>query len=214
MKINVVKRDGAIVEFDKEKIENAIVKAMKSVDEKDFEGAKKITNKVVKNIQGSNVSVEEIQDLVENSLMKSSYPEVAKAYIKYREERTRIRRKKTDINKHIKEILDCSNIQNQNANIDEYSFGARKNESANVLQKELALDEYISPEVAQAYRDNRLYIHDLCEYTSGMHNCLNVDVAKLEKNGFSTRNGDVRGANSFSTACQLLAVIFQVQSQC
>jgi ribonucleoside-triphosphate reductase len=214
MKIDVIKRDGKVVEFNKDKIENAIIKSMISVGEKNFDGAKKIVNKVSKNIKSDEISVEEIQDLVENALMKSSYTEVAKAYIKYREERTKIRRKKSDINKHIKEILNCSNIQNQNANIDEFSFGARKNESANILQKQLALDEFISPDVAQAHEENRIYIHDLCEYTSGMHNCLFANVAKLEKNGFSTRNGDVRGANSFSTACQLLAVMFQVQSQC
>lgn len=75
------------------------------------------------------------------------------------------------------------------------------------------MNVFIRPQVAQAHRESRIYLHDLSEYDIGSHNCLFADLQRLLNNGFFTRNGDVRPANSFSTACQLIAVIFQIQSQ-
>jgi ribonucleoside-triphosphate reductase len=207
------KRDGKTVDFDEGKIRNAILLAMKQVGiEGHIEDARFMAYRITSVIQEDTIDVEEVQNMVEDELMEA-FPTVAKAYIKYRQERTRIRRMNTDITKHVKEILSCSNIQNSNANVDEYSFGGRKNEASNLIQKDLALNDYVAPDVAKAHIDNELYIHDLSEYTSGSHNCLHVDLRNLLLNGFKARNGDVRKANSFSTACQQVAVIFQIQSQ-
>lgn len=212
----IEKRDGKIVKFDRDKISNAIVKSMQSIN--DFEIDPKIvsnmTTSVVKELNKLNdvVDVETIQDIVENHLMKK-YPVVAKEYIKYRNQRTIMRNRKSELMKQVRDIITCENIQNSNANVDEYSFGGRKKESSDVIQKELALNDLIDPEVAEAHREGSLYIHDLSEYAVGLHNCLFADLAKLLHDGFCARNGDVRGANSFATACQLTAVIFQIQSQ-
>lgn len=212
----IEKRDGSIVDFNKDKITNAILKAMKSVDMVDEKEASNVTTQVVKEVNKANKSipgVEDIQDIVEAKLMKK-LPKVAKEYITYRNQRNIIRNRKSATMINIKKILNCSNVQNSNANIDEYSFGGRKNESANLIQKEIALNDLIDPEITEAYNEGRLYIHDLSEYTIGEHNCLFADIPRLLANGFEARNGDVRPASCFSTACQLLAVIFQIQSQC
>lgn len=210
----IKKRDGRIEPFDASKIVNAIMKAMVQVDEVHEDVAQRIANKIASSAQLSDtVDVERIQDMVEDGLMGSRCKKTAKAYIKYRESRNQERQKNNSLNKQIEDILLCNNVQNQNANVDEYSFGGRKFESANVLHKSIALDVFIRPEVAQAHREHRIYLHDLSEYDIGSHNCLFADLQRLLNNGFSTRNGDVRPANSFSTACQLIAVIFQIQSQ-
>lgn len=110
-------------------------------------------------------------------------------------------------------ILNCSNIQNANANVDEYSFSGRKFECAGLTLKKLALEKLIDKEVAKAFNDNYIYIHDMDNYATGNHNCLFIDFKKLFTDGFATRNGDVRPPKSISTAMQQMAVIMQCQSQ-
>lgn len=213
MILEIKKRDGRIEPFNPNKIVSAIMKAMAQTDEVDEEVASRIATKIANSNRPSPVDVEYIQDMVENGLMASRCKKTAKEYIKYREMRNQERQKNNKLNQQIEDILMCNNVQNQNANVDEHSFGGRKFESANVLHKDIALNVFIRPEVAQAHRESRIYIHDLSEYDIGSHNCLFADLQRLLNNGFSTRNGDVRPANSFSTACQLIAVIFQIQSQ-
>ena len=210
----IKKRDGRVEPFDADKIVGAIIRAMEQSGETDKDVALRIANKIAGSSQLSGtVDVEKIQDMVEDGLMCSRCKETAKVYIKYRESRNQERQKNNELNKQIEDILLCNNVQNQNANVDEHSFGGRKFESANVLHKNIALNVFVRPEVAQAHRDSRIYLHDLSEYDIGSHNCLFADLQRLLNNGFSTRNGDVRPANSLSTACQLIAVIFQIQSQ-
>lgn len=210
----IKKRDGRTEPFDAGKIVNAITKAMQQTGEVEEDVALRIASKIANSASLSGiVDVERIQDMVEDGLMASRCKKTAKEYIKYREKRNQERQRNNDLNKKIEDILLCNNVQNQNANVDEYSFGGRKFESANVLHKDIALNAFIRPEVAQAHRESRIYIHDLSEYDIGSHNCLFIDMQRLLANGFSTRNGDVRPAASFATACQLVAVIFQVQSQ-
>ncbi len=208
---SVVKRDGVTCEFNKEKIVDAIMGAMTEVNEIDANDAQNIATTISKKRKTS-LGVEEIQDMVEEQLMEKHH-KVARAYITYRNERTRRRRMKTQMMKDVTEKVFASNVVNSNANVDEYSFGGRKNEAAGVVEKEIA-DDCLLDDVVKKYKnDNLLYIHDYTEYPIGDHNCLFADVGRLTKDGFDTRNGGVRGARSFSTACQLVAVIFQIQSQ-
>ena len=209
----IKKRDGRIEQFDAGKIVNAIVKAMAQAGEDDSDVALRVASKVANSNHVGIVDVETIQDMVEDGLMGSRCKKAAKSYIKYREHRNQERQKNNTLNKQIEDVLLCRNVQNQNANVDEQSFGGRKFESANILHKNIAMNVFLRPEVAQAHKESRIYEHDLSEYDIGSHNCLFVDLPRLLKNGFTTRNGDVRPANSFSTACQLIAVIFQIQSQ-
>lgn len=215
--MQVIKRDGRKVKFDKTKIIDAVLKAFKQVDghvdDYATEKANKIAEYVKTKIEDRELTVEEIQDMVEQGLMSTKRKDVARAYITYREERNKIRLNKTRLMSQVTEKIRAKNVQNQNANMDEFSFGGRKFEAAGVMMKEIALNDIISPDVAKAYKENRIYIHDMDNYATGMHNCLLVDIAKLFKDGFVTRNGDVRPPKSISTAMQQVAVILQCQSQ-
>lgn len=212
MVTTVRKRDGRTEPFSKIKIVKAVWGAMEEVGCCNKKLAIDISNRIA-NKNKECLDVEEIQDMVEFELMKSSEKTTAKEYIKHRELRNRERKINNGMNKKIEDILLGKNVQNQNANVDENSFSGKKNESSNVLHKEISLEGFMRPEIANAHRESRIYIHDLSEYDIGSHNCLFVDVSKLLSEGFCTRNGDVRPANSFATACQLVAVILQCQSQ-
>lgn len=213
--MKVIKRDGRVVEFDKSKITNAVLKAYQEVDgeikEQSVLDAENIAEHIYKRLRDES-SVEEIQDMVEKELMKSSRKDVAKAYVIYRNDRTRLRQRNSKLMKTIDEKIKGSNIQNQNANVDEASFGGRRGEAISELMKQHALDNCMSEMAKNNHLNNEIYIHDLDAYSVGMHNCLSVPFDKLLANGFNTRQTDVRPAQSVSTAFQLVAVIFQLQS--
>lgn len=214
--MKVIKRDGTIVPFDIEKIIVAINKAFVEVDGALYEEdtANDIAYEIgckVANMKDC-ITVEEIQDLVEDYLMRSERRDVARAYIRYRYKKEVARNKKDDFIQAIREKLDASDIKNQNANVDEASFGGRTGEASSVVTKQLALDYLISPMARENHLNNEIYIHDLDSYYVGSHNCLSIPFDDLLANGFNTRQTDVRPAGSANTAFQLVAVIFQLQS--
>lgn len=216
--ITIIKRDGRIAQFDQNKIIDAVLKAFKQVDDNISDYAYEKAGNIADYIQeyaekaDHQLTVEEIQDLVENGLMSTKRKDVAKAYITYREERNRIREQKADWMQLIAEKVKASNIQNQNANVDERSFGGRKGEADSVLMRKIALDYIVSNLSKRKHKNNEIYIHDLDSYAVGMHNCLTIPFDKLLKEGFNTRQMDIRPAGSVSSAFQLVAVIFQLQS--
>lgn len=213
--MKVIKRDGRTVEFNKEKIKNAILKAYEDVDKNiENSNAKTKASEIANYIFNINkdMSVEEIQDIVEEKLMASNRKDVARSYILYRNNRTKIRENKTQLMKEISEKLMAANVQNQNANVDEKSFGGRVGEASDTVLKKYALDNCMSEMSKNNHINNEIYVHDLNSYAVGMHNCLSIPFDKLLENGFNTRQTDVRPAQSVSTAFQLVAVIFQLQS--
>ena len=153
-----------------------------------------------------------MQDLVENALMRTDRKDVARAYILYRNKRNIDRNRKTELMQTIAEKLNASDVQNQNANVDEHSFGGRKGEATNELMKDIALNYIMSPMARDNHLNNEVYTHDLDSYAVGMHNCLTIPFDDLLAKGFNTRQADVRPAASINTAFQLVAVIFQLQS--
>ena len=213
--LEVVKRTGQTVPFDKQRIINAIDKAYKEVYPIDTpptpgELIAEAVEEVAHQYEGM-LTVEEIQDLVEDYL--TDYDRlVAKAYIKYRYKRGVMRACSTEFIRSISEKLRATNVQNQNANIDEHSFGGRVGEASDEMMKQYALDFCMSDMAKKNHLNNEIYIHDLSAYAVGMHNCLSVPFDDLLANGFNTRQTDVRPANSINTAFQLVAVIFQLQS--
>jgi len=211
----IKKRDGRIVEFNKNKIINAILKAFEQIDGEVSTYAIDKANNIANFIEQDNndiLTVEEIQDLVENGLMSTKRKDVARAYIRYRQDRARVRNWNTAMMDKVGEKLAATNVQNQNANIDEYSFGGRRGEADSVIFKQYALDNLVSKMARNNHLNNEIYIHDLDAYILGMHNCLTVPFDDLLANGFNTRQTDVRPANSVNTAFQLVAVLFQLQS--
>lgn len=211
--MSVIKRDGTDVKFDSSKIRSAITKANTRSQEMTEEDIDRITS-IVENkcSKLDKIEVEQIQDLVEKTLLSSKFKATAKQYILYRDQRTRIRQSKTKLLKEVGEKLAGKKIVNQNANVDEASFGGRKGEANAVLMKEYALDYCMSPKSRENHLNNEIYIHDLDSYATYMHNCLSIPFDKLLAEGFKTRQTDVRPAGSISTAFQLVAVIFQLQS--
>ena len=217
----VIKRDGTKVPFDKQKIINAINKALIEVDGclYETETAEEIGETIEAHVIGARLigeplSVEDIQDRVEDLLMQSERRDVARAYIRYRYKKEVARNYKDDFITAIGEKLSASNVQNQNANLDEKSFGGRIGEASSYMTKDYALNYIVSSMARENHLGNMIYIHDLDAYAVGSHNCLTIPFDKLLAEGFNTRQCDVRPANSVNTAFQLVAVIFQLQSLC
>ena len=216
--MKVIKRDGRLVDFDPAKIERAILAAFEDVDGEISDYAKDKAENIASYIEGyyldvdETPNIEDIQDLVEKGLMATKRKDVAKAYILYREERNKIRNSNSQLMKAIKEKIEASDVQNQNANIDEYSFGGRMGEARSELMKDYALNYLVSDMARENHLNNEIYIHDLDAYAVGMHNCLTIPFDKLLAEGFNTRQTDVRPARSINTAFQLVAVLFQLQS--
>lgn len=213
----VTKRDGREVPFDKTKIKESVLKAFEEVDGEITQYAQHKAIEIASYIEGiledhEGLDVESIQNIVEEKLMASNRKDVARSFIIYRSTRTRIRDRNSAWMKAIREKLDASNVQNQNANVDEHSFGGRKGEADSELMRKIALDDLMSEMSRNNHLNNEIYIHDLDAYAVGMHNCLSIPFDKLLANGFNTRQTDVRPAQSVNTAFQLVAVIFQLQS--
>ena len=212
----IIKRNGSKVPFDQQKIINAINAAFMEVDGKIYETdtAEDIAHEIALTILHSpiDVEVETIQDWVEDYLMRSERRDVARAYIRYRYKKEVARSYNDDFIKAIGEKLNATNVQNQNANVDEASFGGRIGEAASVMTKRYALDFLVSDMARKNHENNEIYIHDLDAYAVGSHNCLSIPFDDLLANGFNTRQGDIRPAGSINTAFQLVAVIFQLQS--
>ena len=213
-RLQVIKRDDSIQEYSFSKIENAVMKAFKSVGkfsneevDKFMQHLKGVFEKTIKD----QITVEEIQDIIQKELIKKNKYDVVEAFIIYRKERAEARQEKSKLIKDINKALSASDVQNQNANVDEASFGGRIGEAGRVVCKDRAL-KHMSKMSRKNHEDGYVYIHDLDSYEAGMHNCLSIPFDDLLKNGFTTRQTDVRPASSVSTAMQLVAVIFQLQS--
>ena len=214
----VIKRDGSQVYFDEDRIIDAIIcanaetrqcKGLYLTNSDIYDVAEDVVARC-KEINGD-IHVEHIQNIVENVLMEYA-PDVARAYIRYRYKKEVAREYKEDFFEVIGSKLAASNIENQNANVDEHSFGGRIGQASDEMMKEYALNFCMSKMAKNNHLSNQIYIHDLSAYAVGMHNCLSIPFDHLLAKGFNTRQADIRPANSVDTAFQLLAVIFQLQS--
>ncbi|MCD8376232.1 MAG: hypothetical protein LUD69_04760 [Oscillospiraceae bacterium] len=213
----VIKRNGSRVEFDRGKIREAILKAFCETDGEVTQYARTKASEIADYVrrvseESGEIGVETIQDLVEERLMASNRKDVARNYINYRYLHSMARDQYKDMMDVISEKLSASNVVNQNANVDERSFGGRMGEMSSAVAKKFALEKCMSAKSRDNHLNNEIYIHDLDSYAVGSHNCMTIPFDDLLANGFSTRQTDVRPANSLNTAMQLMAVIFQLQS--
>lgn len=214
----IIKRDGRRVQFNQNKIIDAVLAAFKDVDKELSDYAYIKAGNIADYIQETaekadhELTIEEIQNYVEQGLMSTKRKDVARAYITYRNERTRVRQERSDFQHRLMKKLKATDVANQNANVDERSFGGRAGEVNSEVLRQQALDFFLSEKARYNHLENRIYIHDLDHYVLGDHNCLSIPFDKLLANGFTTRQVDIRPANSVDTAFQLVAVIFQLQS--
>lgn len=215
----IIKRDGKIVKFDPEKIVNAISKAGLVTEEFKYDRAKALAEKVLKRaeeeIKERTPHVEQIQDIVEDVLMESSFKKTAKEYIQYRQERSRRREAKSELMNaymtisHADAAMD-SDIKRSNANVDGDSamgkmlqFGA---EGSKVFAKTLLL----RPDIAAAHDNGDIHIHDLDFYATGTLTCCQSDpFVMFENGGFNTGHGHLRTPNSISSYGALAAILLQ-----
>ena len=213
--MNVTKRDGRIVEFDKSKIVKAIMKAfVETYSDALPDDAASVCDKIASEIEARNTDmrVEDIQDVIVKKLMGSKYKDVATQYVEYRYLHEMARNRYDELMDAVAEKLQAKNVQNQNANVDEHSFGGRVGEASDVVNKQYALEFIVSKMARDNHVNNEIYIHDLSSYAIGNHNCLTLPLDDLLANGFNTRQTDVRPAQSINTAMQLVAVLMQLQS--
>ena len=238
--MKVIKRDGTPQEYNFIKIADAVTKAFNSIlvidkidknleqDEylkelkrlkenqqpeisKFLDQLKESIEKLIIKNNGNGTEIEEIQDCIQKELIKRNKYEVVESFINYRRKREEIREHKSDLMKQVTEKLNATNVQNQNANLDEASFGGRLGETASAVSKNIAL-KHMSKLGRKNHEDNIIYIHDLDHYEPGDHNCLTYPVDTSLENGVETRQTDLRKSGSVNTSMQLVAVFFQLQS--
>lgn len=209
--MRVIKRDKTLEVFQFSKIENAITKAFESVGQLVSKDVINCMREKYNENSDVDVDVESIQDEIEECLMFNN-PIVARSFIIYRYKHKMLRDEQSALEKDITKKLMASNVENQNANVDEQSFGGRMGEACRVVTKNDALKNHMSRKSRRNHLNNEIYIHDLDSYSVGEHNCLSIPFDDLLSKGFITRQTDVRPANSINTAFQLVAVLFQIQS--
>ncbi|MNH66474.1 Anaerobic ribonucleoside-triphosphate reductase [compost metagenome] len=206
-----------LVDFDPNKIVNAIVKAMRVTEYGiDIELAEKVANKISQQIDKSkrDVTVETIQDAIERDLMMSSRKDVAKEYIRYRQKRTEERLKQSELFKIGEGIISGENeeVTKENANLNGESFSGKMNRFGSEYSKMYTRNVILPKRLVKAIDDGYVYVHDLDHYAVGTHNCLFIPFDKLLANGFYVSDkGSVRTPNSIMTAMAQVAIIFQCQ---
>lgn len=213
----IVKRNGKREKFDPEKIKKALEKANLSVPEEHRISQtiiNNIANKVeqLANEKETMFTIEDIQNAIEDYLITANKFELTRACIKYRYIKAMAKNKYAELMDAVAKKVACKDVVNQNANLDEKSFGGRLGETTSLIMKQYALDYCVSPTTRDNHINNMIYIHDQDHYAVGDHNCLTLPFDQLLSEGFNTRQTDVRASGSINTALQLVAVIFQLQS--
>ncbi len=206
---SIRKRDGRIVEFNKNKIAAAIFKAAKAVGGEDQQLADElaeIVNHYLHKQLGTSIpAVEEVQDAVEKVLIETGHAKTAKAYILYRDRRTRLRESKSDLMDLVQDILIETN--RENANISN-SPSAKMLQIASAASKRYYLSRLIPDEMAQAHIDGDYHIHDLDFYAKTL-TCVQIPLGKLLANGFNNGHGFIRPPKRPASATALAAIILQ-----
>ena len=216
--MNVLKRDGITQQlFEPSKITNAIRKANAAIpeDKRITESTiDAITESIVKECETFDhlITVEEIQEMVEDRLIDANAKAIAKEYIRYRFKRGMVRDKYKELMREVMKRFMATDVKNDNANMDERSFSGREGAAKDFIAKEYALNFLMSDLAKNAHLNNEIYTHDLSSYAIGDANCLTIPYDHLLDEGFDTRNTDIRASGSMNTASQLVAVIAQLQS--
>ncbi len=223
----IFSRKGEVREFDLTKIEIAIGKAAIAVDGELTDETRGLAHRIASEIDALSIhetlTVDQIQDLVVDKLKKTDRKDIGVAYDNYRHGRDEARKEaalkiqkmqkeKEAFDNEIREKLEATNVVNANANMDENSFSGRMGEARNVVTKKFAF-EMMSELARKNHLGNMIYTHDLDSFKVGLHNCLSIPFDDLLANGVWVRNTPLRPAGSAGTALQLVAVIFQLQSQ-
>lgn len=221
MLTHVIKRDKRKRKFDIKHIYAAIEAAFKDAKLKDVkikyddELLDKLVSDVVdvlSNGGAKSANVEKIQDTIENVLISNNQIETAKEFIKYRNDRTRVRELRGELYTTVREIIDAnlktSSLLRDNGNVNGALVASSYAKAGGETMKMYNLLDIIKPEISRAHKQGDIHIHDL-DYYSLTVNCFFIPLAKLLADGFDTGNGWVRPANSIETACAIGAIALQ-----
>lgn len=202
--MKIKKRDGSLVDFNKDKIINAISKA-------GFVASKTknaIADVVEKMAQKETLTVEKIQDIVETELMLNYYPEVAREYVRYRYKRELIRNTKGALSE-VLEIVNLSNqdVNEENSNKNPVILSTQRDYMAGMVSKELSEKLLFPPDVMKAHKAGIIHVHDMDYAIQKMYNCALLDMEDMLQNGTVINGTMIEKPHSFATACNIATQI-------
>lgn len=214
----VIKRDGRIVEYDKSKIVAAISKAMKDVDNTNKDLANRIANDISK-LDVKRISVEELQDLVEEKLMSSKMKDVARSYVRYRYDREKNRTLSKDLDKRYNEFISLIQGTNEEANKENSNKDTRiiptmRDYIAGFTCREMAEKFILPKDIVEAHKKGIIHVHDT-DYSPSMpmNNCSLINLEDMLQNGTVISGTMIEKPHSFRTACTITTqIITQVAS--
>lgn len=202
--MKIKKRDGSLVDFNKDKIITAISKAG-YVDDYTKENIAEYIERIAKETE---MTVEDIQNIVEEKLMTSMYPEVAREYVRYRYKRELIRNTKGALS----EVLDIVNLSNQdvneeNSNKNPVILSTQRDYMAGMVSKELSEKLLFPPDVMKAHKEGLIHVHDMDYAIQKMYNCALLDMEDMLQNGTVINGTMIEKPHSFATACNIATQI-------
>ena len=217
--MKIIKRNGSEVPFDITKIITAVTKASDSVSRKSSltqEQILSIANDVTEQCQALNraVSVEEIQDMVENKLMDIQAHDVARHYITYRYVQS-LKRQTNTTDERILSLIECQNeeVKQENANKNPTVNSVQRDYMAGEISKDLTARLLLNPEIVKAHNEGLIHFHDSDYFAQHMHNCDLVNLEDMLQNGTVISGTYIEKPHSFSTACNIATqIIAQVAS--
>ncbi|MEZ9926513.1 anaerobic ribonucleoside-triphosphate reductase [Vibrio breoganii] len=217
MKPVVLKRDGSLAPFTKDRIVAAIKSAAPHTDEDLTNYAEGVALSVEQQLVDSQeVDIQQIQTLVENELMQGPYKGLARSYIEYRHDRDMAREKKSVLNQEIQGLIEQSNadLLNENANKDGKVIPTQRDLLAGIVAKHYAKTHILPRDIVKAHEDGDIHYHDL-DYAPffPMFNCMLIDLKGMLTHGFKMGNAEIDTPKSISTATAVTAqIIAQVAS--
>ncbi|MFZ7214497.1 anaerobic ribonucleoside-triphosphate reductase [[Pasteurella] aerogenes] len=215
----VIKRDGSRNSFEIQRIINAIKKAASAVEISDdfycHQMGQAVCNTIFARHQ-QEIDIHHIQQIVENQLMSSQYPQIARAYIEYRHDRDLAREKRSSLTKEIEGLIQQSNVEllNENANKDAKVIPTQRDLLAGIVAKHYAKHHILPRDVVDAHEKGEIHYHDL-DYAPffPMFNCMLVDLKGMLTQGFKMGNAEIEPPKSIGTATAVTAqIIAQVAS--
>lgn len=216
--MNIIKRDGREVKFDKQKIISAITRANKEITPSELNDdiitqiANRLYNRCLK--RKCITSVEEVQDMIEKELMKTEAHNVAKRYIIYRYERELVRKSNTT-DEQILSLIDCNNedIKQENSNKNPTIISTQRDYMAGEVSKDLTDRIFLPKDIVQANQEGIIHFHDRDYFAQKAHNCDLINLEDMLNNGTVISGTMIEKPHEFSTACNISTqIIAQVAS--
>lgn len=203
----VIKRNGNVTSFDKDKITSAIRKAMVECNE-DVRNAEKVSNEVVQRLDGEYINIEDIQDEVENCLMQLGFKDCAKAYILYRNERTR-KRNEHPLDEAILGLIDMTNTEvlTENSNKQSQLASTQRDLIAGEVSKYISKNRLIPKDIVEAHDKGLIHLHDVDYFLQDITNCELVPLDDMFENGTVINKKMISKPKSLRTATTLATQI-------